>query len=166
MSQLTWSDTKSPKRSRVKMQSNLMANSLHHSSCSRALSSGESPSISWYQQSCHCTSRTEDLPCIPPHEPCTFKISRSAIAAPCRDSQAGENSSTSKILTRPSHTQQPGSTSNALVCCAAFGETAPPLDGSMTTLSGVPPFVVLVPWGLAPRGVRGGVSSASTRRTL
>lgn len=58
------------------------------------------------------------------------------MAAPWRTSQEALNKSTSNNLTTPSQIQDPGITSRALDCAAAFGEIAPPLEGSITTFSG------------------------------
>ena len=80
----------------------------------------------------------DDSPFIPPQAPCVLSSSRSAMAAPCRTSHIGEKRSTSRTETRPPHIQQPDATSNAWDCCADFGDTAPPFEGSITTLSGAP----------------------------
>ena len=72
---------------------------------------------------------------MPPHFPCAFNNSRIAIAAPWRTSHAALNRSTSNTLVIPSQTQKPDSTSSALDSFVALGDIAPPLEGSMVTLS-------------------------------
>jgi hypothetical protein len=102
-------------------------------------------------------------PLMPPDDPWTLSNSRKAIAAPCLDSQFAENRSTSRRATIPCHTQPPGMTSSACDCCAAFGDTAPPLEGSMTTFSG---GHVLISSGLSTRDLGASCASADTSRAL
>lgn len=54
-------------------------------------------------------------------------------------------------------------TSSACDCCAAFGDTAPPLEGSMTTFSG---GHVLISSGLSTRDLGASCASADTSRAL
>src|ERR1700734_2149512 len=103
------------------------------------------------------------LPCIPPLCPCIFSSSRRAIAAPCLTSQAGLKRSTSNSLTTPSQIHEPDDTSNALDCGADLADTAPPFDGSTTTLSEEGPLAVV---GLSSRDLGASRSSVATRRAL
>lgn len=86
------------------------------------------------------------------------------MAAPCLTSQAALNKSTSSILTTPSHTHTPGLTSSAFDCCDTFGDTAPPLVGSMTTFSEETPFTT--GFGLPVRETEEVVSSGEISRAL
>lgn len=104
------------------------------------------------------------IPRSPPCCPCTFNSSLKAIAAPCLTSHEALNRSTSSNLTTPSQTHVPIGTSNAFDWGADLAETAPPLDGSMTTLSeDEGPFAAK---GLPSLDLGSSVSSAAMIRAL
>ena len=64
----------------------------------------------------------------------------------------------------PSQIQVPGRTSRALDCLSVFGFTAPPFEGSTTTLSEDNPFDV--PFVEGSSVLIGGRSSLATSRAL